>query len=146
MPVRAPRSLSSIATPVFPTRSTPSVRTIVEMRTVLSLLSASTTSCLTFVGSCRYSLSFAEPKDFHCACCCLQKHFTLHLRRDGRNNRAKVLCLLYRRIRRTGFCYWYFCHGYRPRLCRRQQWSRLGHLQPPGSEFILGGIPLILPG
>ena len=50
MPVREPASLSSMATPVLPTRSTPSTSTIVEMRMLFLLLSASTTSCFTFVG------------------------------------------------------------------------------------------------
>jgi len=75
IPVRAPLSLSSMATPVLPTRSTPSVSTMVEIRTAF-LEPASTTSCLTLVGLCRYNLSFAAPRDFHCACCCFKK--TLH--------------------------------------------------------------------
>jgi len=75
IPVRAPLSLSSIATPVLPTLSTPSVSTMVEMR-IEFLEPASTTSCLTLVGLCRYNLSLADPRDFHWACCCFKK--TLH--------------------------------------------------------------------
>src|SRR5882724_4452921 len=77
MPVRVPLSLNSIATPVRPTRSTPSVKTIVEINIALSFESASTTSCLTLVGCWRYSFSLAPPKDFHCPCCNCKK--TLHL-------------------------------------------------------------------
>src|SRR5260370_724903 len=74
--VRAPLVLSSTATPVFPTRSTPSVSTIVEINTDLFLSSASTTNCFTFVGCSRYSFSLADPRDFHCAWPCFKN--TLH--------------------------------------------------------------------
>src|SRR6266446_2394121 len=76
IPVRAPLSLNSTATPVFATRSTPSVSTIVEINTDLFLSSASTTNCFTFVGCSRYSFSLADPSDFHCAWPCFKN--TLH--------------------------------------------------------------------
>lgn len=76
IPVLWPLSDNSIATPVLPTRSTPSSKTMVEMRTVFLLLSASTTNCLILVGDSLYNLSLAEPRLFHAAWCCFKK--TLH--------------------------------------------------------------------
>ena len=80
MPVRAPLSLSSMATPVRPTLSTPSVKIMVEINVVLLLFSFCTTSCFRLPGLCRYRVSLDVAKRFPLLMAGLQKYFALHLR------------------------------------------------------------------